>query len=55
MNQRVCSPRMYATPENPDRCPVQLVMFYEAQRSGDYFNDSAPFYIAVVDFTWSHW
>ncbi|XP_033753194.1 zinc finger MYM-type protein 4-like [Pecten maximus] len=45
---RLCPPRMYATPQQPDRCPVQLFMFYQAKRPEGYSNKDDPFYLATV-------
>lgn len=46
----VCAPNacMYATPPNPDRCPVQLYMFDQARRPADCNNPNDPFYLASV-------
>ena len=47
-NTRVCPPRMYATPDNPERCPIQLYMFYQAKRPQDYCDRHDPFYLAAI-------
>lgn len=47
-NTRSCPPRMYATPNNRDRCPVEIYAFYRAMRPQDYSNPDDPFYLAVV-------
>lgn len=47
-NVRPCPPRMYATPQNPERCPVAIHCFYEAKRPGDFCNANDPYYLAAV-------
>ncbi|XP_069101555.1 uncharacterized protein [Argopecten irradians] len=47
-NIRPCPPRMYATPQTPERCPVALYCFYEAKRPSDFCNTNDPFYLATV-------
>lgn len=47
-NTRPCPPRMYATPETPNKCPVTLYMFYQSKRPDDFCNATDPFYLAAV-------
>ncbi|KAK3099255.1 hypothetical protein FSP39_001710 [Pinctada imbricata] len=47
-NVRPCPPRMYATPDNPSRCPVALYMLYSSKRPEGYSNPDDPFYLAAV-------
>ena len=47
-NMRVCPPRMYAVPEDRDRCPVATYMFYQSKRPDDFCRQDDPFYLAVV-------
>ena len=47
-NTRVCPPRMYAVPEDRDRCPVATYMFYQSKRPDDFCRQDDPFYLAVV-------
>jgi hypothetical protein len=39
---------MYATPAQPERCPVALYMFYKVKRPADFCNPDDPFYLAPV-------
>lgn len=48
---RPCPPRMYASPNFPDRCPVELYKLYNDKRPTDYCNPTDPFYIATVTHT----
>ena len=45
---RPCPPRMYATPDNPSRCPVALYMLYSSKRPETFSNQDDPFYLAAV-------
>ncbi len=47
-DNRACPPRMYATSENAERCPVAAYKFYAARWPADYSNVSDPFYISPV-------
>jgi hypothetical protein len=46
-NTRACPPRMYATPDNPDRCPVNVYKAY-AEHRPEMPTLDAPFYLSVV-------
>lgn len=45
---RSCPPRMYATPDYPERCPVEIYKLYESKRPDDYCLPTDPFYIATI-------
>ncbi|KAJ8311334.1 hypothetical protein KUTeg_010689 [Tegillarca granosa] len=47
-NVRLCPPRMYAYPENRERCPVYTYMSYQSLRPADFCKSGDPFYLAVV-------
>jgi hypothetical protein len=47
-NTRACPPRMYATPDNRERCPVHTYICYQARRPEDFCNQNDPFYLAPV-------
>jgi len=47
-NVRDSKPRMYATPNNPDKCPVALYNAYQAKRPTKFSESHHPFYLATV-------
>ena len=42
---REVTPKMYATPEDPDRCPIELYKMYSRKRPTDYCEPEHPFFI----------
>ena len=50
-DMRPCAPRMYASPEFPERCPVEVYKRYKSKRPEDYSEPTDPFYIAPVTHT----
>lgn len=47
-DSRACPPRMYATPDNPGKCPVSTYMLYRVKRPDGFSKHDDPFYISVV-------
>ncbi|XP_061196504.1 uncharacterized protein LOC133204775 [Saccostrea echinata] len=47
-DSRACPPRMYATPANPEKCPVSTYILYRDKRPEGYSKHEDPFYISVV-------
>lgn len=47
-DSRACPPRMYATPDNPEKCPVSTYVLYRVKRPDGYSKHDDPFYISVV-------
>lgn len=47
-DSRACTPRIYATPDNPEKCPVSTYMLYRVKRPDGYSKHDDPFYISVV-------
>ena len=45
-NIREVAPKIFATPEDPERCPVQTYKLYSAKRPDDFCEPNHPFYIA---------
>lgn len=45
---RACPPRMYANPDNPEKCPVSTYVLYRDKRPDAYSRHDDPFYISVV-------
>ena len=44
---RAFKPKMWATPENPDRCPVALFKKFVSHRLKDMCQPDSPFYLAI--------
>ena len=45
---RKVKPKMWATPENPDKCPVEIYKLYQAKRPDAYNAPDDPFYVSPV-------
>ena len=43
---REVTPKMFATPDDPDRCPVAMYKIYQMMRPHDFCAPDHPFYIA---------
>ena len=55
---RPFSPKMYSTPENPERCPVSVFKVYGSRRPHEMLDPEADFHLAINytrradDFIW---
>ena len=50
-NSRVFKPKMWETPDNPERCPVRLFMKYRDERPQSMLLPESPFYLSI---NWNH-
>ena len=45
---RKVKPKMWATPENPNKCPVEIYKLHQAKRPDAYNSPDDPFYVSPV-------